>query len=296
MDSTRTILIWTFIIVLVIIILGITIVWYLKQEDPYALLMGWSAYISDECDLQDSVTWNTEASYYARKNNKIYRGLYDAENFRQKNVRDLDLAIRTKHDIILSEALSYLNEHGGVPMIRMDEIQAKFYGADGWKPLWVKFINRWAPGSNRMPTLKNICKSIPGITLLHVSVMHPGTHLPMHIGPSRAVYRYHYGLVVPKGNLGLNIEGSVLQWEERRGFVWDDTLYHESWNKTDKPRLVIFADIKREIGPMYDIGTHILYSMVGITSHVDKAASVIEKYVTDDLNKPNRHTQNEMIG
>ena len=255
--------------------------------------MSWSAYISDECDLADSVTWNTDCSYYARKYNRIYKGLYDAEDFRQKNVRDLDLAIRTKHDIILAEALSYLQDHDGVPMIKMDEIQAKFIGAGGWRPLWIKFINKWAPGSDRMPTLKSICKSIPGITLLHVSVMHPGTHLPMHIGPSRAVHRYHYGLLVPEGNLGLRIENSVLQWEERRGFVWDDTRYHESWNLTDKPRLIIFADIKRELGPMYDFGTHIVYSMVEITSHVSKAGNVIKEYVSKDLD---RHTHQEMIG
>lgn len=283
MASTRTILIWTFIIILVIIILGISILWYVKQEDPYGLLHKWSNFISAECSLQDSVTWNKECSYYARKYNTIYPSLYDAEDFRQKNVRELDLAIRTKHDIILSEALSYMKEHDGVPMIKLDEVQAKFMGVTGWRPLWVKFINGWAPGSDRMPTIKNICNSVPGITLMNISVMHPKTHLPMHVGPSKAVYRYFYGLLVPEGDIALNIMGSVLRYEERRGFVWDDSLLHESWNMSDKPRLIIFADIKREIGPIYDIGTHIVYSMITINSHVSKVAKVIKEHVDRDI-------------
>lgn len=279
-------ILWTLIAVVLIVLVVIIVVWWSSIQNPYSLMNWWNSVIDNECTIQDSVmSMNTPQ-------------VYPAEEFPQSNIRDLDREIKVNHDAILKEAISYMNDNGGVAMIDMDNVQSQFIGQRGWRPLWVKFVNGWAAGSDRLPTLKRIVEKIPGITLLHVSVMHPGTELAYHNGISRSVYRYHYGLSIPEGDLGMKIYDDYIRWENRKGFVWDDTRPHTSWNKSDTPRLIIFADIKRDLGRFYNIGTNIIFWMVSRCNHTKEAANVIRNHVKNmkaEHDHADSHNLQEML-
>jgi beta-hydroxylase len=154
-------------------------------------------------------------------------------------------------------------------MVDLDEVQRGAFGDETrWKPIWVRFLGDWAGTADRLPTLKKIVAELPGVSLLHVSIFYPGTTLSQHRGPARVVHRYHYGLKIPEGDVGLNIDGHEVHWHEREGFVWDDTLPHSAWNHTDSPRIVIFADVFREFSPLTALGSNLMYSLVQRTKHV----------------------------
>ena len=55
--------------------------------------------------------------------------------------------------------------------------------------------------------------------------------------------RCHIPLIVPEGDLGMEINGEVVDWSESFGF--NNQIIHSVWNNTDYRRLVLMIDIKR---------------------------------------------------
>lgn len=285
------VLYWILLLLLVVLVFWCVVCWWVGLEDPYQLLASWDSIISHYCEAQDQqlrlgdthLEDPTSSRGPGRTLRSVVPSYCPALESPLPNVRKLESLIRENHDTILAESLALMAANGGVPMVEIDLTQSKFIGETGWRPMWVKFLDGYASTADRLPTLKRIAESVPGLNLLHVSVMRPGTVLMPHRGPTRAVYRYHYGLVIPEGNTGLYLSGHRIHWKEREGFTWDDTLIHGAWNKTDKPRLVIFADVRRDLGPLLNLGTSLVFWAVSRTSTTRAAAAKLEGYLREHL-------------
>ena len=148
-----------------------------------------------------------------------------------------------------------------------------------WTPIWVKFLDSWAGPSKHLPTLKNIVQSLKDdVLLLHISVMMPGAKLKSHKGISMGVWRYHYGLEIPEGDVCIKIENVVYKWENKKGFIWDDTLTHEVWNNTDQPRFIIFADVLRDMPNeiLVKMNRHV-YRIINNLPHTKEIKNMLEK-------------------
>lgn len=244
------------IIIIFIIFMIIVAIW-LWYRDPYYLVAWWNNRIKNECDQQDSKFLNGIPSYN------------DAWDCPNKTATDLHQLIHLNHDNILSEVIETINHYGGIPIGDVDWIQHKWLKNENtWHPIWIRFMGEWAGSAERLPTLKKIVSLFPEVSMFHVSVFYPGATLAEQRGPSRAVHRYHYGLKIPDGDIGLKISGFDIKWKEKEGFIWDDTLPHSAWNHTSEPRIVIFADIFRELSPINSIGSKLIYSMLQRTKHV----------------------------
>lgn len=74
------------------------------------------------------------------------------------------------------------------------------------------------------------------------SVFTAGTHLLPHRGVTNARAVSHLPLIVP-GDCALRVGGEVHAWGEGRVVVFDDTYEHEAWNRSDRVRVVLIADI-----------------------------------------------------
>jgi len=253
--------------------LWLVLCWWVEYEDPYQLLSWWDSIINPLCELQDQKLKEPAPSYCK------------GELSSNRGIRRLDFLVKVHHREILNEALQLMKDGGAVPMAELDLTQSKFFEWK-WRPLWVKFLNGYASSADRMPTLKRIASQVPGLNLLHVSLMLPGTVLDLHRGPSRAVLRYHYGLLIPEGNTGLYLAGKRLGWKEGEGFSWDDTLLHGSWNLTNKPRMVIFADVRRDLGWLYNLGTSLIFWGVSRTRTTTEASHKLEGYLKQHLERP----------
>ncbi|ETE61102.1 Aspartyl/asparaginyl beta-hydroxylase, partial [Ophiophagus hannah] len=69
------------------------------------------------------------------------------------------------------------------------------------------------------------------------SVMHPGTHVWPHTGPTNCRLRMHLGLVIPK-------EGCRIRfWEEGKILIFDDSFEHEVWQDANAYRLIFIVDV-----------------------------------------------------
>lgn len=254
------------IVLMIFIILVMALIVWLWYKNPYYIVNWWNRRIKSECDFQDLSPLNGIPSYN------------DAWNSSNKTVIELHRLININHDDILAEVLETMKHYNGLPMNDLDLVQRKWLKNENrWRPIWVRFMNEWAGSANNLPTLKRIVSLFPDVSILHVSIFYPGTTLIEHRGPSRAVQRYHYGLQVPDGDVGLKIAGYDVKWKEKEGFVWDDTLPHSAWNHTDKPRIVIFADVFRQLSPINSVGSHLIYSLLQKTKHVTDIKNKLQK-------------------
>lgn len=185
----------------------------------------WNNFIKVECDSQDSFSLTGIPSY-----NNVW-------NCKQTSIRDLHGLISIYHNQILDE----------VNTVHGDSI-------------WIKNTGEWS--DTDVPTLKQIASLFPEIVNMRVSIFQPGTTLIENKGISRITRKYHYGLKVSGNDVGMRIGGSDVKWEEREGFVWDDTIAHSMWNHTSEPRIIIFADILRELSPLNSLVSTMIYSIM----------------------------------
>jgi aspartate beta-hydroxylase len=74
------------------------------------------------------------------------------------------------------------------------------------------------------------------------SVLTPGSHILPHHGVTNTRVVTHLPLVVPAGDVALNVSGELRHWQEGRCFSFDDTFEHEAWNRSGETRVVMLLD------------------------------------------------------
>jgi hypothetical protein len=194
-------------------------------------------------------------------------GVNFACNSISTHVQRLHAMVRAGHDDIRREVFR-VAEAGylGVSVINLDSAQrTAFPGQVGWKTIWINFFGASSDVADKLPTLRDIGRQMGHgrLPLFCVSIMTPGTILGSHRGPNKAVHRYLYGLSVPEGDTGMFINGQPLKYREREGYVFDDTIPHASWNLTGENRFLIMADVRRDLGPVANAATGLLYTLLG---------------------------------
>lgn len=73
------------------------------------------------------------------------------------------------------------------------------------------------------------------------SVMHPGTHVWPHCGPTNCRIRAHLGLKVPSGT-SIRVAEETRFWENGKWLIFDDSFEHEVWHNGTSTRLVLIVD------------------------------------------------------
>lgn len=74
------------------------------------------------------------------------------------------------------------------------------------------------------------------------SALQPNTHIPPHNGVANTRLVMHLPLIVPE-NCGFRVGHQTRQWREGEAWVFDDTIEHEAWNRSDKPRTILICDL-----------------------------------------------------
>ena len=52
----------------------------------------------------------------------------------------------------------------------------------------------------------------------------------------------HLPLIVPE-DCGFRVGGETRSWREGEAWIFDDTINHEAWNDSDKPRAILICDV-----------------------------------------------------
>jgi aspartate beta-hydroxylase len=74
-----------------------------------------------------------------------------------------------------------------------------------------------------------------------LSILEPHTRIPPHTGTSNTRVTIHLPLVVPPG-CGFRVGAETREWREGEAWAFDDTIEHEAWNDSDRPRAILIID------------------------------------------------------
>jgi aspartate beta-hydroxylase len=76
------------------------------------------------------------------------------------------------------------------------------------------------------------------------SLLRAGVRIPPHHGYTNARLIAHLPLIVPS-NCALRVGNEARPWLEGKLTVFDDSIEHEAWNRSDEPRVVLIFDVWR---------------------------------------------------
>ena len=76
----------------------------------------------------------------------------------------------------------------------------------------------------------------------YFSILDANTHIPPHTGVTNTRLTVHLPLIVPP-DCGFRVGSETREWIPGKAWVFDDTIEHEAWNRSDTPRGILIFDI-----------------------------------------------------
>jgi aspartyl/asparaginyl beta-hydroxylase (cupin superfamily) len=96
------------------------------------------------------------------------------------------------------------------------------------------------------------------------SVLQPGTHIPPHTGMLNTRLICHLPLIVPP-DCTLRVGNQVEPVERGKLMIFDDSIEHEAWNRSDATRVVLLFEVWRpELSADERAALTILFESVGL--------------------------------
>jgi ornithine lipid ester-linked acyl 2-hydroxylase len=153
--------------------------------------------------------------------------------------------------VIRDEAEGLLRD--GIPVPSLREISPdhkKIALDDKWRSVFFwGYGTRIESSCARCPKTARILERIPGLLSALYSVMLPGTHVPRHTGPTKAIITAHLGLVMPakRKSCRMQVSERNVILEQGGVVIFDDINPHEVWNDTGDVRIVLLLHLKRPL-------------------------------------------------
>jgi aspartyl/asparaginyl beta-hydroxylase (cupin superfamily) len=117
-----------------------------------------------------------------------------------------------------------------------------------WKTLTFRIFGiDYHPNKDFCPTIAAIIDKYPFIVTAEFSMLEPQTSIHPHKGFTNKLLRSHLGLVIPEGDAAIKIGVDTKKWSNGGILVFDDSIIHEAWNKTDERRVVFMFDFEPKL-------------------------------------------------
>jgi aspartyl/asparaginyl beta-hydroxylase (cupin superfamily) len=100
----------------------------------------------------------------------------------------------------------------------------------------------------RCPRTVQLLEGAPQCDVAHrgptafFSILDAATSIPSHCGVTNTRLTVHLPLIVPP-DCGFRVGSETRQWVPGKAWVFDDTIEHEAWNRSDLPRAILIFDI-----------------------------------------------------
>ena len=117
---------------------------------------------------------------------------------------------------------------------------------------WKTYVFRYfginhLPNQKACPTITAILNEFPFIMTAEFSMLEPDTHILPHTGFTGKVHRAHLGMIIPEGDIGIKVGDDTKRWKEGEWLIFDDSVTHEAWNKTNERRIVLMIDFDPDL-------------------------------------------------
>ena len=156
--------------------------------------------------------------------------------------------IRDELEAILASPDPGLSPYIEMPPGTPDNLWSALDKSPSWSALHL-----WRDGQrldavcDRAPTTADLIESLPLARIpgrapaVFFSILKAGKRIPPHTGVTNIRTIIHLPLIVPSG-CGFRVGGEVREWRQGEAFAFDDTIEHEAWNRSDRPRAVLILD------------------------------------------------------
>ena len=200
------------------------------------------------------------------------------------DTKDFPWAVRLEEnfEVIRNELYGLLDIKEHLPyMHTISTDQKKLSKGGNWRAFFLMGFGYKSDQSwKRCPETMKILQTIPNIQSAFFSFLAPQNYIPPHRGITKGIIRCHLAIKVPdqRDQLALRVGDEKRHWEEGRCLVFDDTLEHEVWNKTDQERIVLLIDVER---PMKFLGRMVARGLIfGIqrTAYVQEARKNLDNW------------------
>ena len=164
--------------------------------------------------------------------------------------------VEAQTDRVVQEllAVSAADAEGFVPYVqtREGESSGQFDALDrddGWSAyfLWNQGV-RVDAHCERCPATEAAVAMAPQIQVkerapaVFFSALRPHTKIPPHNGATNARLTVHLPLIIPP-DCALQVGDEVRTWKQGELLIFDDTIRHSAWNRSDQRRVVLIFDI-----------------------------------------------------
>ncbi|MGE0597133.1 MAG: aspartyl/asparaginyl beta-hydroxylase domain-containing protein [Hyphomonadaceae bacterium] len=157
--------------------------------------------------------------------------------------------VRSELEAVLAESNQFA-PYVEVDPRRPDNTQRGLAGNPSWSAYYMIKEGSPGPGAVTCPkTMEAVAEAplcsiegrAPGVLFSRLT---PGAVIPPHTGVLNARLICHLPLIVPEG-CEFRVGNEQYAWVEGKAWVFDDTIEHEAWNRSDRDRTILIFDIWR---------------------------------------------------
>jgi aspartyl/asparaginyl beta-hydroxylase (cupin superfamily) len=139
----------------------------------------------------------------------------------------------------------YVDYPAGLPLDQWAELNQ----SPRWSAFFLFKDGEPVPGNaDRCPATRAALAQAPQPSVIRrspaamFSVLQPRTRIPPHTGVSNTRLVVHLPLILP-GDCRFRVGNETRPWRMGEAWVFDDTIEHEAWNDSDRPRTILIFDI-----------------------------------------------------
>lgn len=187
--------------------------------------------------------------------------------------------------IIKQELEKYTSLNQTIPRFHeVDKANHKisFDAGPAWRTIILKAYDGWFSNNcQKFPETTKLLRTMNPVSTAMFSILEPKANIPAHTGKFSGIYRYHLAVAVPKeSDCFIVVDKDKYHWKEGEGVLFNDTYLHHVENNTNEFRAVLFLDIKKKGGFIFDAINKFLFYLV-VKSPIFKRALKTGKIKTD---------------
>jgi aspartyl/asparaginyl beta-hydroxylase (cupin superfamily) len=144
-----------------------------------------------------------------------------------------------------AEMVPYIKYAPGEPLGQWGELNH----SRRWKAYFFWEVGRFFPEhAARCPRTVEALRRCPQVDIPNFgptafySILDANTQIPVHTGAANTRLTCHLPLVVPPG-CGFRVGGETREWKVGEAWVFDDTIEHEAWNRSNEMRAILLFDV-----------------------------------------------------
>jgi len=167
------------------------------------------------------------------------------------DVRDFPDAVKLRDNwaTIRDEALALFGSGHIRAATKYNDLGFNSFFRSGWRRFYLKWYDDFLPSAQSLcPKTVELLRSCPTVHAAIFALLEPGGRLVTHRDPFAGSLRYHLGLATPNSpDCYIVVDGQPYHWRDGEAVIFDETYIHTAENKTDQPRIIMFADVERPL-------------------------------------------------